>query len=114
VGDLSGKYGKMTGSSYQSSYLDLYTSTRAGPASFFGNRSVVIHTANATRLTCANFQIVAAAANATASATASVRPSASPSATSTRPPIQSFTGAAAAQKWVSGAAVVAGVLAFAL
>ncbi len=109
VGDLSGKYGMIPGTgTYQTSYLDLFTSTRQGPASFFGNRSVVIHTLNTTRLTCANFQLVASGSNATmTSSTGRVSP------TATSSPIATYTGAAV-QKLVSGAAVVAGLLAFAL
>lgn len=42
-----------------SSYSDLYLSTQKGPASFFGNRSIVVHSNNATRLNCANFTLVA-------------------------------------------------------
>lgn len=42
---------------HRCSYLDLYLSTHEGPASFFGNRSIVFHTSNATRLTCANFTL---------------------------------------------------------
>ncbi len=110
VGDLSGKYGKIPGTgSYQTSYYDLFTSTLQGPASFFGNRSVVIHTANTTRLTCANFQLVTSGSNMTTPTSSG----GSGSATATSPPIASYTGAAA-QKLISGAAVVAGLLAFAL
>ena len=111
VGDLSGKYGTIPGTgTYQTSYLDLFTSTQQGPASFFGNRSVVIHTANTTRLTCANFQLVSSGSNATTSSTGG---GAGGSPTGTSPPITSYTGAAA-QRFISGAAVVAGLLAFAL
>jgi hypothetical protein len=107
VGDLAGKYGNIPGTgSFQASYLDLYTSTQQGPASFFGNRSIVVHTANTTRLTCANFQLVGTSGNGTNSTGGG-------SSTTTSPPIAGYTGAAA-QKIVSGAAVVAGLIAFAL
>jgi Copper/zinc superoxide dismutase (SODC) len=107
VGDLSGKYGKIPGTgSFQASYLDLYTSTAQGPASFFGNRSIVVHAANKTRLTCANFQLVSSSGTGTGSVGGS-------NTTAISPPIASYTGAAA-QRLVSGAAVVAGLLAFAL
>ncbi|KAL8895595.1 MAG: hypothetical protein Q9192_003544 [Flavoplaca navasiana] len=56
-GDLSGKHGNVTGDPFNTAYLDLYLSTHEGPASFFGNRSIVFHTSNATRLTCANFTL---------------------------------------------------------
>lgn len=58
VGDLSGKHGNITSNPFETTYLDLYLSTESGPASFFGNRSIVIHASNSTRLTCANFTLV--------------------------------------------------------
>ena len=72
-GDLSGKHGnisQLTSStapdgggdtnifqvaSFQAKYLELYLSTDPNNAVFFGNRSVVVHAANGTRLNCANF-----------------------------------------------------------
>ena len=36
-------------------YLDLYLSTDPNNVAFFGNRSVVVHAANGTRLNCGNF-----------------------------------------------------------
>ena len=80
-------------------FLDLYTSSATGIGSFFGNRSLVIHTSNTTRLTCANFTLVAG--NETAAGPA-------PPATTTVAP---FTGGAAA-KLISTGAVVAGMMAF--
>jgi len=53
------------------SYLELYASTQSGLGAFFGNRSIVIHTSNATRLTCANFSLTGGNANSTASPTSS-------------------------------------------
>lgn len=41
--------------SFQRSYLDLYLSTNPDDPAFFGNRSVVVHALNGTRLNCANF-----------------------------------------------------------
>ncbi|RFU28771.1 hypothetical protein B7463_g7556, partial [Scytalidium lignicola] len=55
VGDLSGKYGKITSDPFTAAYTDLYASTLSGLGSFFGNRSFVIHFANTTRISCANF-----------------------------------------------------------
>lgn len=58
VGDLSGKYGKVEvneGTSYRNSYIDEYSALFEGPGAFFGNRSIVLHYANKTRLACANF-----------------------------------------------------------
>ncbi|KAH9998061.1 superoxide dismutase [Xylariaceae sp. FL0662B] len=55
VGDLSGKYGKITTDSFSAKYHDPYTSLAEGVGSYFANRSVVFHFANKTRITCANF-----------------------------------------------------------
>lgn len=64
VGDLSGKHGVIpAGSEYETSYVDLYASTLEGIGAFFGNRSVVIHYPNKTRITCANFVKVDGGAN---------------------------------------------------
>jgi hypothetical protein len=60
VGDLSGKHGEMSpeaDSGFQAAYLELYISTEPGLNSFFGNRSIVIHSHNLTRLACANFKL---------------------------------------------------------
>ncbi|EZF28317.1 hypothetical protein H101_07997 [Trichophyton interdigitale H6] len=61
-GDLSGKYGRLSTSGqeehFSETYHDLYTSTKSGLGTFFGNRSIVIHAMNGTRLTCANFTLV--------------------------------------------------------
>ncbi|KAH8602834.1 superoxide dismutase [Bisporella sp. PMI_857] len=54
-GDLSGKYGNITTTSFSAHYTDLYSSTLPGIGAFFGNRSIVVHFANKTRITCANF-----------------------------------------------------------
>ena len=40
------------------SYLDLFVSSTPGNLAYFGNRSITIHSADKTRLTCANFTIV--------------------------------------------------------
>ena len=45
------------------SYLDLYVSDQAGASAFLGNRSVVIHSSNTTRLTCANSTLLGTAAS---------------------------------------------------
>jgi hypothetical protein len=67
VGDLSGKHGnisQITSSSagdsaavgtFQAMYLDAYLSTDPNNVAFFGNRSIVVHAANGTRLNCGNF-----------------------------------------------------------
>ncbi|KAL2161456.1 hypothetical protein VTH06DRAFT_8018 [Thermothelomyces fergusii] len=60
VGDLSGKHGKIPAdqSTFETSYVDLYASTVEGIGAFFGNRSIVFHFPNKTRITCANFKRV--------------------------------------------------------
>lgn len=55
VGDLSGKYGNITDTEFNASYGDLFLSTDLESPAFFGDKSVVIHTNNATRIACANF-----------------------------------------------------------
>lgn len=55
VGDLSGKYGKVTQDPYKAHYLDPYISLKEGDQAFFGNLSFVFHFGNTTRITCANF-----------------------------------------------------------
>ncbi|KAK3310533.1 superoxide dismutase [Chaetomium strumarium] len=62
VGDLSGKYGAIPttaeGGVFEASYVDLYASTVEGIGAFFGNRSIVFHYPNKTRITCASFERV--------------------------------------------------------
>ncbi|POS87611.1 hypothetical protein EPUL_003061 [Erysiphe pulchra] len=55
VGDLAGKHGKITEDPFTASYVDDFASTVMGIGAFLGNRSIVIHNVNRTRLTCANF-----------------------------------------------------------
>jgi hypothetical protein len=61
VGDLSGKYGEISGLTpeqhWTQTYNDLYASTKPGLGSFFGNRSIVVHFKNKTRIACANFEL---------------------------------------------------------
>ncbi|KAI1080430.1 cytosolic Cu/Zn superoxide dismutase [Whalleya microplaca] len=58
AGDLAGKHGMVTNStSFSASYVDPYLSTDPDSAYFFGDKSIVIRTRNATRLTCANFKL---------------------------------------------------------
>ncbi|OJD17599.1 hypothetical protein AJ78_02298 [Emergomyces pasteurianus Ep9510] len=69
VGDLSGKYGDVmnasNGSHYNKTYYDPFTSTKHGPASFFGNRSIVFHYNNGSRINCGNFTLVKSTMNPT-------------------------------------------------
>ncbi|KAK4252277.1 superoxide dismutase [Corynascus novoguineensis] len=60
VGDLSGKHGKIPADEddFEASYVDLYASTVEDIGAFFGNRSIVFHYPNKTRITCANFERV--------------------------------------------------------
>ncbi|KAI0109953.1 superoxide dismutase [Daldinia grandis] len=58
-GDLSGKYGKIQSSEpFTAKYHDPYTSLSEGVGSYFGNRSLVFHFANKTRISCANFSVL--------------------------------------------------------
>jgi hypothetical protein len=61
VGDLSGKHGaintSVVGDNYNANYVDNYPSTLPGIGAFFGNRSITVHFANTTRITCANFTL---------------------------------------------------------
>ncbi|MCJ1468056.1 hypothetical protein MMC07_006682 [Pseudocyphellaria aurata] len=100
VGDLSGKHGNITSSPFQTTYLDLYLSTVHGPASFFGNRSIVVHSNNATRLTCANFTLIAGNSTITGG-------------TAPSPKSTAYTGGAAT-KLVNIGAIIAGLMAFVL
>jgi hypothetical protein len=74
VGDLSGKHGNITnvggGKHFVAEYVDLYASTKPGIGAFFGNRSIVVHTNNKTRINCANFNLASCAASGACSATA--------------------------------------------
>lgn len=58
VGDLSGKHGKITKDPFRHEYVDPYASLVEGTPGFFGNRSIVVHFGNKTRITCANFERV--------------------------------------------------------
>ena len=69
VGDLAGKHGKiMSGPTFSTQFVDNYLSTDPSSPYFFGQKSLVIHTSNTTRLTCANFMMSAGSGS---SATAS-------------------------------------------
>ncbi|KAJ8106884.1 hypothetical protein ONZ43_g6910 [Nemania bipapillata] len=58
VGDLSGKYGKITSDPFTAKFHDDFTAVSEGPGSYFLNRSIVVHFANKTRITCANFTVL--------------------------------------------------------
>jgi hypothetical protein len=82
------------------SYSDLYLSTDPSSAYYFGNKAIVIHSSNATRLTCANFVLVSSNGTST-NATSTI-------STST-PTVTPFVGGAS--KMFSGAGVFVGLIA---
>ncbi|KAK5163395.1 Cell surface superoxide dismutase [Cu-Zn] 4 [Saxophila tyrrhenica] len=104
VGDLAGKYGSISTSSFSLDVTDPFLSTAAGNPASVAGRSIVIHSSNTTRLTCANFQMVSGGSNMTMP---NATVPASPSASSVVP----ATGVGAVAGY-SFAAVVAGVAAF--
>ncbi|KAH0559735.1 hypothetical protein GP486_003750 [Trichoglossum hirsutum] len=111
VGDLSGKYGKISSDPFETSYVDLYTSTTPGNPGFFGNRSFVVHYANKTRIACANFVLKSTNGTSTASAVpAPTSPSGTPHKPTTTPP----TSAAAAASFAPASAFFSGLLVFLL
>lgn len=63
VGDLAGKHGGkiMSEGSFSTSFVDPYLSVVNGSAGFFGGLGFVLHSANTTRITCANFEVVGGA-----------------------------------------------------
>ncbi|TKA78496.1 hypothetical protein B0A55_01994 [Friedmanniomyces simplex] len=85
VGDLAGKHGNITMTNFVTQYADPFLSTDPSSPAFFGDKSVVVHTSNTTRITCANFQMMSASSNGT-----STNGSTSPS-----PSVVPYTGSAA-------------------
>jgi len=78
AGDLAGKHGNITGTSFTGSFLDLYLSATPGSPYYFGDKSIVIHSMNTTRLTCANFAMMASNSSATGTGTSMPSPTTSP------------------------------------
>lgn len=127
LGDLSGKHGSIvitaSSTSFQKFYLDLYLSTVPGNEAFFGNRSIVIHDASMARINCANFAQVGGSASSSSSAmsssgsaataTSGGATSAASSAGASSTSATTKSGAVV-QKCLSGGAVVAAFVAFAL
>lgn len=112
VGDLSGKHGNITtDGDFTAQYTDAFLSTDPGSMSFFGDKSVVIHTSNATRITCANFMMVGGSGNGTmgGAAPSGTGSGVYPSGTMSGMPVGQ-TGNAAAGVAVGGLAVLGGVL----
>ena len=87
------------------SYLDLYTSTIPGSNASLVGKSIVVHTSNTTRLTCANFLPISNSTNSTSTTSTS-------NVTTTSATPTTFTGAAATN-YASVGGVAAGVLAMA-
>ncbi|WLF77484.1 Cell surface superoxide dismutase [Cu-Zn] 4 [Lodderomyces elongisporus] len=57
VGDLAGRHGNITTTSdFKTEYVDNYLSLNPDSEAYFGNLSVVIHSSNNSRLTCANLE----------------------------------------------------------
>ncbi|MCJ1305721.1 hypothetical protein MMC08_008537 [Hypocenomyce scalaris] len=115
VGDLAGKHGNITLTPFQTTYLELYTTTLDGPGAFFGNRSLVIHSSNTTRLTCANFTLQAGSVvpnqtdpttTATTATTTTTAAAVAAGPVKTQVP---YTGAAVAQFISAGVLVAAGM-----
>ncbi len=79
AGDLAGKHGKITDTELVTTYQELYLSTTPGSPYFFGDKSLVVHTSNTTRLTCANFVLVQGNGTATATGTGGATPTPSAS-----------------------------------
>jgi len=98
AGDLSGKHGNITANTWSVSYSDLYLSSDPSSPYYYGDKSIVIHTNNKTRLTCANFTMVSSSTTTNATGTSVVT-----SATATATP---FKGNAVKV----GAGVLGGVL----
>ncbi|KAH6660574.1 superoxide dismutase [Truncatella angustata] len=57
VGDLSGKFGKITSDPYEITFHDVYSSLNVGSNASIPDRSFVVHFSNKTRITCANFGV---------------------------------------------------------
>ncbi|CAO2655363.1 Nn.00g104270.m01.CDS01 [Neocucurbitaria sp. VM-36] len=106
VGDLAGKHGGkiMTAGTFTTTFVDPYLSVVEGSPGFFGGLGFVLHSANTTRITCANFELVGG--NGTAGAGNS-------SATGTGAPPQ-FTGAAAGRMGAGVGAVGVAIVALLL
>ena len=95
TGDLAGKHGMiMTSPTFSSGFVDTYLSTDPSSPYFFGQKSIVIHASNTTRLTCANFMMSGGAGTST-------MPSGGASSTPSSP-MATFTGVAATKSVAGG------------
>lgn len=111
VGDLSGKYGNITASDFVVSYADSFLSTDPSSPAYFGDKSVVIHTSNVTRITCANFMMMGSGMNGTMTGNGTMGNGTSPTGPAYSGPVQ--TGAASSVMY-GGAAIGAAVVGFLL
>lgn len=57
IGDLSGKFDRITASPFSLSFDDLFISTDPTNVAFIGGRSLTIHVADKTRIACASFVV---------------------------------------------------------
>ncbi|TVY34858.1 Cell surface Cu-only superoxide dismutase, partial [Lachnellula subtilissima] len=120
VGDLSGKHGKIEQDPFVATYTEDFATTVPGLGSFFGNRSFVIHFANKTRITCANFALagsISPPASSNSSCAANSTTSSGGAGSSTTPTTGTgaapFTGAGA-KTVVSMGSLLGAAAAFAL
>jgi hypothetical protein len=76
VGDLSGKHGTIPAlPGFSANYSDKYVSLTPGTPAFLGDRSIVLHYANKTRIACANFNFVQKTSNSSSGSSNSSTPS---------------------------------------
>lgn len=76
LGDLSGKYGKIYSTSFQTSYVEPYLSLNLNNSYYFadGKRSITVHFANTSRIACANIKLTKSnSSNDTTTATISTQ-----------------------------------------
>lgn len=77
------------------SYLELYLSTDPSSPYYFGDKSIVVHSTNTTRLTCANFVPVASGTtNSTTSSTSNSTTNSTIPPPKTSSPPAAYTGTA--------------------
>ncbi|KAK3995504.1 superoxide dismutase [Cladorrhinum sp. PSN332] len=121
TGDLSGKFGAIVPDAegkFETTYTDLYSSTLEGLGAFFGNRSVVFHYPNKTRITCADFAKVGGAilptGNSTLPAPTGVVPTSSSSTSAPTGSSAPISGAAAFGVKTGLMGAIVGVMALAL
>lgn len=118
VGDLAGKHGNITGTTFMAQYADPFLSTDPSSPAFFGDKSVVIHTSNTTRITCANFMMMGGSGSGMGNGTMMPNGTSGGNGTSPSSPTMSsppaYTGGAAQVAGWSAAGLMAMVAAFVL